>query len=227
MATDFTGRVNEVTHSSVAFLLLLSVPLGAGAAEIVVSALFNGKAVITVDGGKPRTVNAGQVTPEGVKLLSATSEAAVIEYGGRRETLSTGSGMRVGGSASTASSASQAVLKADGRGHFYANGLINGNSVRFLVDTGATTVALSTTEARRLGIDYRSGTRSTGRTANGMVVSYGVKLDTVQVGDITLQNVDAHILDGMGPSDVLLGMSFLNRMQMQRDGDTLVLVKRF
>jgi aspartyl protease family protein len=221
------NEVNEVTHSSVAFLLLLSVPLGAGAAEIVVSALFNGKAVITVDGGKPRTVNAGQVTPEGVKLLSATSEAAVIEYGGRRETLSTGNGMRVGGGASTASSSSQAVLKADARGHFYANGLIDGNSVRFLVDTGATTVALSTTEARRLGIDYRAGTRSTGRTANGMVVSYGVKLDTVQVGDITLQNVDAHILDGMGPSDVLLGMSFLNRMQMQRDGDTLVLVKRF
>jgi aspartyl protease family protein len=69
--------------------------------------------------------------------------------------------------------------------------------------------------------------RGAGRTANGIVVSYGVKLDTVRVGEITLQNVDAHVLDGMGPSDVLLGMSFLNRTQMQRDGDTLVLVKRF
>jgi aspartyl protease family protein len=226
MATGFTNRENEVTRSSVAFLLLLSMPLGAGAAEVVVSALFNGKAVITVDGGKSRTVNVGQVTPEGVKLVSATSEAAVIEFGGRRETLSTGSGMRVGAGPSTASS-EQAVLKADGRGHFYANGLINGSSVRFLVDTGATTIAFSTAEARRLGIDYRSGTRSIGRTANGIVTSYGVKLDTVRVGDITLQNVDAHVLDGMGPSDVLLGMSFLNRMQMQRDGDTLVLVKRF
>jgi aspartyl protease family protein len=215
-----------VTHSSVAFLLLLSMPLGAGAAEVVVSALFNGKAVITVDGGKSRTVNVGQVTPEGVKLVSATSEAAVIEFGGRRETLSTGSGMRVGAAPSTASS-EQAVLKADGRGHFYANGLINGSSVRFLVDTGATTIAFSTAEARRLGIDYRSGTRSIGRTANGIVTSYGVKLDIVRVGDITLQNVDAHVLEGMGPSDALLGMSFLNRMQMQRDGDTLLLVKRF
>ena len=226
MATGFTIRENEVTHSSVAFLLLLSMPLGAGAAEVVVSALFNGKAVITVDGGKSRTVNVGQVTPEGVKLISATSEAAVIEFGGRRETLSTGSGMRVGAAPSTTSS-EQAVLKADGRGHFYASGLINGSSVRFLVDTGATTIAFSTAEARRLGIDYRSGTRSIGRTANGIVTSYGVKLDTVRVGDITLQNVDAHVLEGMGPSDALLGMSFLNRMQMQRDGDTLVLVKRF
>ena len=201
-------------------------PLGAGASEVVVSALFNGKAVIAVDGGKPRTLNVGQVTPEGVKLVSATSEAAVIEFGGRRETLSTGSGMRVGAAPSTASSG-QAVLKADGRGHFYANGLINGSSVRFLIDTGATTIAFSTAEARRLGIDYRGGTRSIGRTANGTVTSYGVKLDTVRIGDITLQNVDAHVLEGMGPSDVLLGMSFLNRTQMQRDGDTLVLVKRF
>ena len=179
-----------------------------------------------VDGGKPRTLSVGQVTPEGVKLFSATSEAAVIEFGGRRETLSTGSGMRVGAATSTGSS-EQAVLKADGRGHFYANGLINGSSVRFLIDTGATTIAFSTAEARRLGIDYRSGTRSVGRTANGIVTGYGVKLDTVRVGDITLQNVDAHVLEGMGPSDVLLGMSFLNRTQMQRDGDTLVLVKRF
>jgi aspartyl protease family protein len=216
-----------VRRTSVALLFLATAPVAASAAEIVVSALFNGKAVITVDGGRPRTLQAGQATPEGVRLVSATSEAAVIEYGGRRETLSTGSGMRVGGNAGPASSAGQAVLKADSRGHFYATGSINGNSVRFLVDTGATTIALSTAEARRLGIDFRNGTRSVGRTANGTVVSYGVKLDAVRVGDITLQNVDAHVLDGVGPSDVLLGMSFLNRMQMQRDGDTLVLVKRF
>jgi aspartyl protease family protein len=227
MATGFMNRDNNVTFSSLAALLLLSIPLSAGATEIVVSALFNGKAVITIDGGRPRTLNVGQTTPEGVRLLSATSEAAVIEYGGKRETLTTGSGMRVGAAATPPSSSSQAILKADERGHFYAQGSINGNSVRFLVDTGATTVALSTAEARRLGIDYRSGTRSVGRTANGIVVSYGVKLDAVRVGDITVSNVDAHVLDGMGPSDVLLGMSFLNRMQMQRDGDTLVLVKRF
>jgi aspartyl protease family protein len=202
-------------------------PFGACAAEVVVSALFNGKAVVSVDGGKPRTLNVGQSSAEGVKLVSATSESAVIEYAGRRETLSTGSSMRVGAGGSPASSSAQAVLTADSRGHFYANGMINGNSVRFLVDTGATTIALSTTEARRLGIDYRTGTRSVGRTANGTVTGYGIKLDTVRVGDITLQNVDAHVLEGMGPSDILLGMSFLNRMQMQRDGDTLVLVKRF
>jgi aspartyl protease family protein len=227
MATGFMDRENNVTLSSVAVLLLLSMPFGAWAAEIVVSALFNGKAVITVDGGKPRTLAIGQTSPEGVKLVSATSEAAVIEFGGRRETLTTGSGMRVGAAAGAGSASAQAILRADERGHFYAIGSINGSSVRFLVDTGATTIALSTAEARRLGIDYRSGTRSTGRTANGIVASYGVKLDTVRLGDITLQNVDAHVLDGMGPSDVLLGMSFLNRTQMQRDGDTLVLVKRF
>jgi aspartyl protease family protein len=168
----------------------------------------------------------GQTSPEGVKLVSATSEAAIVEYNGQKQTLSTATGTRIAGAAAATSSA-QTTLKADGRGHFYADGWVNGGSVRFLVDTGATTIALSTTEARRLGIDYASGVRSIGRTASGTVSGYAVKLDSVRIGDITLQNVEAHVLETGGLSTALLGMSFLNRTQMQRDGETLVLTKRF
>jgi len=179
-----------------------------------------------IDGGKPRTLSVGQVTPEGVKLISASSESAVFEYNGKRRTLAVGEGTRVA-MAATPSGSGQVTLRADGRGQFYAEGWINGNGIRFLVDTGATTIALSTSEARRLGIDYLKGTRAIGHTASGTVVAYGVKLATVRVGDITLQNVDAHVLEGAGPTAALLGMSFLNRTQMNRDGDTLILVRRY
>lgn len=206
--------------------MLLLAPLCGHAADIAVTALFNGKAVLVVDNGKPRTLSIGQSTPEGVKLLSASSESAVIEYSGKRETLLLGQGTRLGSSVAV-SSAGQVTLTADSRGHFVANGWINGNTIRFLVDTGATTIALSTSEARRLGINYLAGSRQAGRTASGIVTAYAVKLDTVRIGDITLMNVDAHVLEGDGPPQALLGMSFLNRTAMMRDGDTLKLTRRF
>ncbi len=190
------------------------------------TALFSGKAVLIVDGGKPRTLSAGQSTPEGIRLVSADSEAAVIEFGGKRQTLVLGQGTRVAATAET-QGATQVTLTADSRGHFVTTGTINGMSVRFLVDTGASSVAMSTSEARRLGVNYLSGTRAYSSTANGLVPSYRVKLDSVRVGEVTLNNVEGTVVDGAGLNIVLLGMSFLNRMQMKRDGDTLVLVKRF
>lgn len=205
---------------------LVAAALPALGADIAVSALFGGKALVTVDGGKPRMLSVGESTPEGVRLVSATSEAAVLEYQGRRQTLGLGQGTRVSGAAA-ASDAGKVVLKADARGHFHANGWINGGTVRFLVDTGATSIALSAAEARRLGINYLQGTRAQARTANGIVNGYGVKLATVRIGDITLHNVDAYVLEGGVMADALLGMSFLNRTLMNRDGDTLTLVRRF
>lgn len=201
-------------------------PLGVRGADIAVSALFSGKAVLVVDGGKPRTLAVGQSTPEGVKLLSATSEAAVIEYNGQRQTLTTGHTTRIGAAVSGGGSG-QALLTADARGHFIATGMINGMSVRFIVDTGASSVALSVPEAKRLGINYLAANPGRVSTANGLVTAYRVKLDNVRVGDITLNNVDGVVIDGAGLNIALLGMSFLNRTQMKRDGDTLTLVRRY
>lgn len=201
-------------------------PLGVHGADIAVSALFSGKAVLVVDGGKPRTLAVGQSTPEGVKLLSATSEAAVIEYNGQRQTLTTGHTTRIG-SAVSGGGSGQALLTADARGHFIATGMINGMSVRFIVDTGASSVALSVPEAKRLGINYLAANPGRVSTANGLVTAYRVKLDNVRVGDITLNNVDGVVIDGAGLNIALLGMSFLNRTQMKRDGDTLTLVRRY
>jgi aspartyl protease family protein len=86
---------------------------------------------------------------------------------------------------------------------------------------------LSTSEAKRLGVNYLAGARGYSSTANGIIPLYRVTLDTVRIGDITVGNVEAAVLEGSGLDIALLGMSFLKRMQMKRDGDTLTLVKRY
>lgn len=184
--------------------------------------LFPGKAVVTVDGGPIRTLSVGQKTAEGVVLLSTDRESATFEIGGKKKILGLGQHR-----ASPAVSSSQSVtLTADPRGHFVVEGQVNGGAVRFLVDTGATTIALSSADAMRLGIDYRKGQRGLVGTANGTAAAYRVKLDTVQVGGIVANSVDAAVLEGNLPI-ALLGMSFLNRMDMRREGQTMVLIKRF
>ncbi|MDP1538200.1 MAG: TIGR02281 family clan AA aspartic protease [Burkholderiales bacterium] len=199
------------------------------AADISVTALFGGKAQLVIDGGKPRMLSAGQTSPEGVRLISADSNGAVIEFQGRRRTLALGSGYRVSGVgiASDTGTGASVTLTADTQGHYQTLGQINGGTVQFLVDTGATAIALPSAEARRLGINYLSGERGYTQTANGRALAYQVKLDTVKVGDITLYAVDAVVLEGDGLKVALLGMSFLNRTEMRRDGQALTLIRRY
>jgi aspartyl protease family protein len=212
--------------ASVAAVLLASA-CEARAADVSVSALFNGKALVAVDNGKPRMMSVGETSPEGVKLLGATSESAVVEYAGKRQTLLLGQGTRIGPAAAGPGGGGQVVLSAGAGGHFWAEGAINGVAIRFLVDTGATTIALSSDEARRLGVNYTGGARVQVRTANATLTGYRVSLDAVRVGEITLNNVEGIVLEGRYPEEALLGMSFLNRTQMKRDGDTLTLVRRY
>jgi aspartyl protease family protein len=226
MMTGFIRRRAKILNASVASLGFVFGAHCAHAADIVVAALFNGKAVLVIDGGKPRTLSVGQSTPEGVRLVAANSESAVIEYNGQRQKLTTGAGTRIGGTAA-GTAAGQATLTADSRGHFITTGAINGVSVRFIIDTGASSVALSSVEARRLGVNYLAGTRVAVSTASTKLTGYRVQLDTVRVGDITLNNVEGIVLEGQYPELALLGMSFLNRTQMNREGDRLTLVRRY
>ncbi|MGE5768725.1 MAG: TIGR02281 family clan AA aspartic protease [Betaproteobacteria bacterium] len=117
-------------------------------------------------------------------------------------------------------------MTADGQGHFFTTGSVNGTSVRFLVDTGATMISLGAADARRIGLDPNRGVKGLTNTANGQAVVTKVQLDTVRIGDVSLHNVDALIHQTDMPM-ALLGMSFLNRMEMQRDGSTMTLKKRF
>lgn len=212
-------------HLRLTALLFLLAAGAAAAADINVVALTSGKAVVSINGGKPLTMVAGQVSSEGVRLIGATSESATFEVGGKRQTLTMGQSISIGGGPV---SAQRATLIADTGGHFVTHAEVNGISMKFMVDTGASLVTLSSGEARRAGINYLAGQKATLQTANGATTAYRVKLDSVRLGEIALSNVDGAVVEGnvMGEHG-LLGLSFLNRVNMQREGSTMTLTKRY
>ena len=197
----------------------------AAAMDVNVIGLFPGKAVIVVNRGAPRTLSVGSRTPEGVLLVSVDSDSAVIEVEGKREKIEMGRHFE---SAEQSASRSIATFAADENGQFVVNGAVNGGHMRFIVDTGATLVSFAASDARRLGIDYRQGTRHIAVMADGRrVAAYSVKLDSVTAGELTLFNVEASVHEGAGMGVGLLGMSFLNRTEMRREGANLTLTKRY
>jgi aspartyl protease family protein len=226
MATGFMGESRMDCSKNVSLFIMATLALFAPpgfAADVALVGLIGAKAIVVIDGGAPRTLAPGQKTAEGVTLLGTEKDAASFDIGGKKRVL------RMGGRPySAASPGKQSVtLNADTRGHFVAAGSINGGSVRFLVDTGATFVALPAAEAKRLGIDYLHGERGRMQTANGVATAYRVKLDTVRIGEVEINNVDAVVSENDALGVALLGMSFLNRMEMKRDGQSMTLTKRF
>jgi aspartyl protease family protein len=210
--------------SRLALLCIASLTIGAArATDVVVSGLFTGKAVVQIDGGPIRTLAVGQVTPEGVRLVSVDRDSAVLEIDGKRTTLGLGQAKIPRGDPAVQS----ATLIADMTGHFSADGRVNGQPIRFMVDTGATVTALPAADARRLGIDVSKGQPVLLRTANGTARARQVKLDVVSVGSVTLYGVEAVVMEGDGLAMPLLGMSFLDRMDMRREGSVLTLTKRY
>lgn len=210
-----------VSLSSVALLVFVS---SAMAANVTVVGLFPGKAVVVINGTSPRTIGVGQKQPEQVTLISTASSSAVFDIEGKRHTLELGEHFAAPSGGPGANTT--LTLSADTVGQFWTVGQINGKSTRFLIDTGATSIALPASVARNMGIDYTKGQRGFASTAGGVVPAYRVSLDAVTVGEITLYRVEASIFEG-GLDVALLGMSFLNRLEMKRDGAQMVLTKRF
>lgn len=186
--------------------------------------LFSGKALVSINGSAPQTIGAGQ-TKNGVKLISADSESATFMVEGKRQTLKMGQAASVAGSAGPANN-DPVSLYADSRGHFTGNLSINGASLKYLVDTGASTVALNSGDAKFAKIDYEKGEKAQASTANGVVEVYVVKLNTLKIGTITLNNIEATVHEGGAPSVVLLGMSALNKLDMKRDNSIMTLTKK-
>jgi aspartyl protease family protein len=196
----------------------------AWSADVALAGLLPGRAVIVVNGGNPRTIAVGSKTPDGIKLLAVENGAATFEIDGKRQRLVLGE--QLVSSGGSGGGAATVTLTADVRGHFATNGSVNGSPVRFLVDTGASLVSMSVADAARAGIDYRKGEMGAVSTANGIIRAWRVPGVTVQVGSITLHEVDVGVTEGSMPG-ALLGMSFLNRLEMKRDGDTMTLKKRY
>jgi aspartyl protease family protein len=207
------------------FLVLWCASMVYADTQVNVVGLFNGKALVTINGGAPQTLSIGQ-TKQGVKLVAADSQQATLLIEGKTKVLGMGQGVSAGGGAE--STQNQPVnLYADSSGHFFGSMSVNGASLKYVVDTGATAVALNSADAKRANISYLNGEKSVASTASGQVVAYRVTLNTLKIGTIVLNNVSAVVIEGGFPEVVLLGMTALNRLDMKRDNSTMTLTKKY
>ncbi|MDX1528874.1 MAG: retropepsin-like aspartic protease [Gammaproteobacteria bacterium] len=208
------------------FVILSLAVCGAAPAgvKVKVNGLFKNKAILVID-GKQRLMRAGETSPEGVTLVESSSRKAVIEIDGVKSTHTLGSHIDGG----YTEPESRAIRIYPDRGNMYlVVGSINGYPVNFVVDTGATLVSMNSRVARRLGIDYEvDGKPGLSQTASGIVKTFIVRLKRVKVGDIELTNVEGSVHEGDFPTEVLLGMSFLGRLEMSREGGVLELRKKY
>jgi aspartyl protease family protein len=196
----------------------------ASAQSVALQGMLGNKALLIVDGSAPKTVAPGD-THKGVKVISTAGDQAVVEIDGKRQTLRVGEAPASVGAGGTARG-SRIVMSAESGGHFFSEGTINGHAVRFMVDTGATSVAMSVQDAQRMGINYRAGAQGLASTANGTVPLWRVKLKSVRVGEVELYDVDGAVMPASMPF-VLLGNSFLGRFQMTRENDQMVLERSY
>ena len=218
-----------VNFKNVFFIASLGLAMHASAdTKVNVVGLFSNKALLMINGSGPHSMQAGQ-TKHGVKLITANSNAATLVVEGKRQVLGMGQAASVGTSSRSADGGvnNPVHLYSDSRGHFYGNLTINGASLKYLVDSGATTIAMNSTDARVARISYKKGIKAKANTANGLVDVYIVTLNTLKIGTIVLHNVRASVIEGPSPTHVLLGMSAQNRLNMVRKGSTLTINKKY
>ncbi len=200
---------------------MAALPLAAGAQAVALSGILGNRALLVVDGTQPRSVAPGEIY-RGVKVVSVGRDDAVVEVAGQRHTVALGASPV---SVRSGSEGQRVVLRSDGRGHFTGDGAINGRAMRYMVDTGATAVAIGQPDAERLGLPFRAGKPVMMNTANGTTQGWRITLDVVRAGDVDVRAVDAVVVPQAMPY-VLLGNSFLSAFHMTRANDEMVLEKR-
>lgn len=223
MAIGFMSVFSKAVATWAALCLLAFSPWGYAASSVTVSGVFSEKALIAIGSGSPKVMAVGD-SVQGIRLIAVQGQQVVIEEGGKRRTLQIGFSATPGGAAEVAA---VAVIHADGRGQFVTAGEVNGNSVRFLVDTGASVVTLPHSVAVRSGVALDDARSVTVSTANGRARASRVQLNTVRVGGVTLNMVEAIIMEDAKLPLPLLGMSFLKRTNMKNEGDRLTLSQRY
>ena len=195
------------------------------AQSVALTGVMGQRALLVIDGAAPSVFAIGEAR-QGVTLVSVEADRAVVEVQGRRQSLRVGDVPVSVAGAGGSSDATRVVLTAGPGGHFTSAGQVNGASVRFLVDTGATEVAMSAQEAERIGLQYRSGRPVVLNTANGAVQGYQIHLNTIRLGGVEVHNVEAIVTAAPMPF-VLLGNTFLAHFQLKQENDSLTLDKRF
>jgi aspartyl protease family protein len=212
---------------ALACMLLLGLTAGAQPTQappsISLAGQLGGKSLLVIGGSAPKAMSEGE-THLGVKLVSSSKDQVLVEQAGRQYVVRMGEGL-VGSYVQPTSASRRIVLRAASGGHYHTAGLINGQYVDFLVDTGASVVTMGISTAEALGLPYKGGQRVRGQTANGVVTGFLLMLDSVKVGDVVLYQVEAFVTPAP-MSRVLLGNSFLGRFDMSQSQGTLVLEMR-
>ena len=207
------------------FLLVLSLLMmpvvQADGLSVRAVALFADKALLQVD-GKQKVVSKGE-TFEGVLLQSATGRGAVVVING--ETMTLELNQTIAGKFKKRESTSLRI-PANANGMFFTRGTINGQATAFLVDTGASHVTMSGRKAESLDIDFKKGLRGLANTAAAVVPIWQIRLDSVSIGGIELNNIPATVIEGEKPVEVLLGNSFLQHTEIQKAGSVLEITRR-
>ncbi|MCW5659789.1 MAG: retroviral-like aspartic protease family protein [Burkholderiaceae bacterium] len=205
--------------------LALTGPMLASAQSVSMAGSIGDSKALLMINGAPHTLTVGG-TVKGVTLRRVMPGQAEVEIGGKLMMVAIGGApASVGAGAAGGATGREILIAAGPGGHFVTSGQINGRPVQFMVDTGATVVAMGRSEAERLGIDWKKGQPGMSHTAAGTVVSYGVSLTSVRIGDVEVFGVNAMVVAAEMPF-VLLGNSFLNRFSMRRDSNVMKLEKR-
>jgi aspartyl protease family protein len=193
------------------------------ALDVQAQALLKNTAVLLIN-GKQRMIKVGQRSPEGVLLISANPKQAVIEIAGEQQSLTLS--QRIS-SQYAVPDKQQVVIPRDQANQYITQAEISGRRINVLVDTGATSVALSSRQAQQLGIDYKQGVPLQGVTASGTANGFRIQLRSLAVGGIKVDNVQAAVIEGDYPTIVLLGMSYLQHVDMREQKGVLYLQARF
>ena len=218
-----TRRIKNLVVPMVLALLVLAVPASAQT-NIQVRGLFKGSAVLEID-GKQRLLKVGKTSPEGVTLMAADPRKAVIEIAGEQRTL--GLSQQISGSYQVAEKREFSV-PINGVNQYITTAQINGRRTEVLIDTGANIIAMNSMAAKRLGLVYPAGAPSTTvATASGTAAAHLVKLNSIDVGGITANNVDAIIIEGDYPQLILLGMSYLEHVNLREESGILYLKSKY
>ncbi|WP_096085173.1 TIGR02281 family clan AA aspartic protease [Agaribacterium haliotis] len=190
--------------------------------DIVVKGLMPNAAVLVIN-GRQHFLKAGNSSPEGVKLIQATSKQALVSYQGQRFEL--GLSRQIGANYKQ-NEAREVRLASQRQGHYFGTAVIRGYNVPFLVDTGATSISMSSRMADRLGLRYRDGELIRVATAQGVTLAHEILIASVNVGGIVVNNAKATVIEGDFPIDMLLGNSFLSKVDMRVESGVMILQNR-
>ncbi len=203
--------------------LLLCANTALAVENIQLQGMFSNKAVMNIDGTR-RVLSIGETSPEGVTLVAMDDDHVSLKIDGVTHDYTMGGSI---GLDYVKPGNYEEQFFAGEQGMFQAVGTINSQTVRFLIDTGATLVTMNRSQAKQLGIRYRlDGEPTSVSTASGFEKAYRIKLKSVTLGNIKQTHVDAMVIDGRHPGPILLGMSFLGKLKVEKAGNALVLKQR-